>query len=126
MLFGGVHKTSPTDGTNLRGDINCCLVSPGCPVLPFEALRLDAYVFTTQFHHLLADANIVGWRPFNCQVSIPQIRVFNRTTFCVRFREGARASATVSRLRPMKPELLLRLFWDAGFIGGWFDCNREP
>lgn len=28
MLFGGVHKTSPTDGTNLRGDINCCLVLP--------------------------------------------------------------------------------------------------
>ncbi|KAL3921140.1 MAG: hypothetical protein SGPRY_005003 [Prymnesium sp.] len=26
MLFGGVHKKSPKDGTNLRGDINCCLV----------------------------------------------------------------------------------------------------
>ena len=26
MLFGGVHKTSPRDGTKLRGDINCCLV----------------------------------------------------------------------------------------------------
>mmetsp|Transcript_67534 Transcript_67534/g.201841 ORF Transcript_67534/g.201841 Transcript_67534/m.201841 type:complete len:630 (+) Transcript_67534:95-1984(+) len=26
MLFGGVHKQSPKDGTNLRGDINCCLV----------------------------------------------------------------------------------------------------
>eukprot|EP00966_Prymnesium_polylepis_P158858 3672152-Prymnesium_polylepis.1 len=25
MLFGGVHKQSPKDGTNLRGDINCCL-----------------------------------------------------------------------------------------------------
>ncbi|KAL1495644.1 hypothetical protein AB1Y20_016511 [Prymnesium parvum] len=26
MLFGGVHKQSPKDRTNLRGDINCCLV----------------------------------------------------------------------------------------------------
>eukprot|EP00965_Chrysotila_dentata_P077850 2568244-Pleurochrysis_carterae.AAC.2 len=26
MLFGGVHKHSPKDGTKLRGDINCCLV----------------------------------------------------------------------------------------------------
>ena len=26
MLFGGVHKASPRDGTKLRGDINCCLV----------------------------------------------------------------------------------------------------
>merc|ERR1719271_2377003 len=26
MLFGGVHKSSPKDGTKLRGDINCCLV----------------------------------------------------------------------------------------------------
>ena len=26
MLFGGVHKLYPRDGTNLRGDINCCLV----------------------------------------------------------------------------------------------------
>jgi len=26
MLLGGVQKTSPKDGTQLRGDINCCLV----------------------------------------------------------------------------------------------------
>jgi len=26
MLFGGVQKVSPKDGTKLRGDINCCLV----------------------------------------------------------------------------------------------------
>ena len=45
MLFGGVHKLAPTDGTNLRGDINCCLVSPGCPVLPgYPVLIPDRFV----------------------------------------------------------------------------------